>query len=316
LGKNSGGYYDDLITGPSIKSLTAQGFLSQYRIFAPPSGIDLKGIRRSGSDYNRKDLSDRIDRPTITGCAIKHYLRLCNGVPAVAFCTSIEHAEHVAGEFNSVGIAAAHLSANTDDSTRKYRINALAGGSLKVLTSCDIISEGTDIPVIGAAILLRPTQSLGLYMQQVGRALRICDGKSSAIILDHAGNSLRHGLPDEDRPWSLDVDMKAKKKKDDIEEVSIRQCENCYAVYAGYLDRCPECGCEREVKERKLYKVDGELVELSADELDIMKRERRAQQGMAGSLEDLIKIARVRGYKPGWAHFIWNSRKTKKRKAA
>ena len=204
LGIQCNGIYDTLILGPDIKSLIEQGYLSKIRVFAPPMQMDLEGVRTIAGDYAKGDLTLRVDKPTITGDAIKHYQRLCNNTPALAFCVSVEHAKNVAQQFIQAGYKSACIDGKMDDYSRRAAIEALGSGNLHVLTSCEIISEGTDIPIVGAAILLRPTKSLGLYLQQVGRAMRPYPGKEYTIILDHVGNVDRHGLPDEYREWSLE----------------------------------------------------------------------------------------------------------------
>ncbi len=173
-------------------------------VYAPPEGLDLSRLHSRGGDYAADELAEAMSDKALVGNAIEHYGRLCRGVPAVAFCAGIGHSRAVAERFNAAGFRAAHVDGDTEKEERRRLIAALGTGDLDVLTNAGLISEGVDVPAIGAAILLRPTQSLGLYLQQVGRALRPAPGKREAIILDHAGNSLAHGLPDEARAWSLD----------------------------------------------------------------------------------------------------------------
>lgn len=309
LGKQSGGYYDYLICGPSTKELIRQGYLSRPVVYAPPIGADLTGIKTVAGDFDMKETSQRIDKPTITGCAIEHYSRICGNAPAIAFCASIKHAEHIANQFNAAGIAAADLHGGLDDNTRKHRIASLGNGQLRVLTSCDLISEGTDIPIVTTAILLRPTQSPGLYLQQCGRALRPFPGKAAAIILDHVGNWERHGLPDESRQWSLDSERKLSRNKK--QGLQIRMCEQCYAVIPATVLICPQCGAKKDVKERKLNQVPGELCEVTEDRAAAARINLKREQGMARSLQDLLRIAAARRYNPGWAFNVYNARKAK-----
>jgi len=147
----------------------------------------------------------------IVGDAVDHYRRLCNGVPAIAFCVSLAHADMVTAQFNAAGIKSARIDGGMRDDERADITAALARGDIKVMTSVDLVSEGFDVPVCGAAILLRPTQSMGLYVQQVGRPLRPAPGKTCAFILDHAGNCMRHGLAEEPREWSLDGNASKRK---------------------------------------------------------------------------------------------------------
>lgn len=173
LSIDNGGFYDTLVHGPNIKELISQGYLSQPIVYAPPNQLDLRGIHKKYGDYDKHEIADLMDKPTITGDCVAHYLKLCcknrdprTGVSSIVFAASIKHATHIAEVFNKAGVRAESLDGTMSDRDRKYKISALGDGRIQVLTSCEIVSEGTDIPVVTAAILLRPTQSLGLYLQQ------------------------------------------------------------------------------------------------------------------------------------------------------
>lgn len=297
LGVESGGLFDDLIIGPSAAELIDQGFLVKPVVYAPPTDIDLTGIRRRGGDYNATELASRVDRPTVTGSAVEHYSRLSPGEPAIAFCASIQHAMSVRESFRVAGFTSEVIHGKLDDFTRRSMIEGLAKGTIQVLVSVDLISEGTDIPVVSVGILLRPTQSMGLHLQQCGRILRTAPNKPRALILDHVGNCLRHGLPESNREWTLEGDVK--KKQSDEETISVRQCKKCFSVWErGAV--CPYCGHAVEMKPRKIDEREGTLEQLTAEHIDRMKRERRQEVGRARSRDELEKIARQRGYKRGW----------------
>lgn len=195
-------HFNEMIEGPTVKELIAQGYLSDYKMFAP-SRVDTKGLRVRMGDYVTSDMEELVDKPTITGDAVHHYKKLCPGARALAFCISVKHSKHVCSEFNKAGIRAEHVDGTTNKQQRKESMDRFKSGETRVLTSVELFGEGVDVPAMEAAILLRPTKSLCLYLQQVGRALRPYEGKT-AIILDHVGNHERHGLPDDDREWSLD----------------------------------------------------------------------------------------------------------------
>ena len=314
LGISSGGMFEDMVIGPSISELINEGFLVKPRVLAPGDRLDLSGIKIQMGDYKKSDLSDLVDKPKITGSAVEHYMRVCSGVPAVAFCVSISHAEHVAQEFRNAGFRSYSVDGSMDDDQRNRILNGLADGTVQIVTSCDLISEGTDIPAIGCAILLRPTQSKGLYMQQVGRALRTMKGKEFAYILDHVGNVFTHGMPDADHEWTLDGEKKRKSKKNQQEEnVRVQQCLSCFAVHEPALV-CPQCGHVYEIKANIPKQVEGTLVEITSEM--VQKKEKRIEQGKAQTLEDLRKIAQERGYKRGWAEGVYNARQKKIEKLA
>jgi DNA repair protein RadD len=311
LGQHAGGFFDALVQGPDIRWLIDSGYLAQPIVYAPPTAIDMSAVHVRGGDFAAGELEKAIDKPMITGCAVDHYRRICPGVPAIAFCASVKHADHVASEFSGAGIPSQAISGDLADNVRKHRILALASGEIRVLTSCDIISEGTDVPVVTAAILLRPTCSPGLYLQQVGRCLRPHSGKTNAIVLDHVGNCMRHGLPDDVRSWSLDGSKrKGKAGAGQDAAAKIRQCAACYAVFPAGLTHCPQCGAVVKVNGRELKHVDGELRLISREEI-AAKREARREVGMAATLPELLQIAKDRGYKPGWAYIRWNLKQRK-----
>lgn len=312
LGVEAGGLFDEIIIGPQIGDLIKEGYLVKPVIYAPKDRLDLTSVRVKMGDYVSKDLANVVDKPSITGNAVEHYTRICPGTPCVVFCVNVMHAQHVAEEFRAAGYRAFHADGTMEDEERKRILNGLGNGYAQVVTSCDLISEGTDIPAIGCAILLRPTKSTGLYLQQVGRALRPCEGKERAIILDHVGNVLTHGMPDEPREWTLDGDMKRKKKKKvDADAPKVLQCPSCYAMHEPALS-CPLCGHVRPVKQRDLKKVDGELREITETEQYIFRKQKNMEVGRAQTLEELTAIGNARGYKPGWAIAMYKAKQAKR----
>lgn len=312
LGKNFGGLFDDMIIGPSISELISRGFLVAPTVYADTTKIDLTGVKLTKKgDYNTDQLAGKVDKPHITGNAVSHYTRLCPGTPAVVFCVSVAHAEHVANEFRAAGYRAYSVDGETEDAQRKKILAGLGNGTVDVVCSCDLISEGTDIPAIGCAILLRPTESLGLFLQQVGRALRTCAGKDRAIILDHVGNVLKHGMPQADREWTLEGKTKNSRGGDFGTGVKVKQCPKCYACHEP-APNCPHCGHFYVVDVNELEEREGELEELTATDIAAIKiatqKAKKKEVAQARTLEDLEMIAAARGYKSGWALHLFKSR--------
>lgn len=307
LGVGAGGFADDLVMGPSPSALIADGHLSRYRVFAPPNAIDLSGVRTRAGDYAKDQLAAAVDRPSITGDAVSHYKRLAAGKRAVAFCVSVAHAEHTAVEFRQAGVPSEFLDGTLDALERDKIIKRFEAGETLLLSSCDIVSEGFDLPAIEVAILLRPTQSLALYLQQVGRALRTFPGKTEAIILDHVGAVVTHGLPDDDREWSLEgVTRKSRADNDNEPPVVAVTCVKCFTVHRP-APACPSCGYEYPVKTREIAQEAGELVEIDADQMAAMRRQRLMAQGRAQTLQELV----AQGISVGRAHKIIEARKAK-----
>lgn len=292
--------FDQLVTGPSVADLVFWGFLSPARIYAPPVVADLSGVRRRAGDYANDQAAAAMDRPTVTGDAIAHYQRLAEGQQAIAFCCNVAHAVSVCDAFKTADIGAALLLGNTSD--RDQVVAQYAAGAVSVLVTVDVVSEGFDVPAASCAILLRPTQSLGLYLQQVGRVLRPAPGKDAALILDHVGNVTRHGFPDDPREWSLAEGI-VRGGRGTVAP-SVRTCPECFAAFKP-APQCPVCGAQcAPIKSRKIQQLAGELRELRRDDT----RHQRHQQGKARTLPELIALGQARGMKNpvGWAkHVYW-----------
>lgn len=298
-GEGLGQIFTDMVIGPATAALIKMGRLCPYKLYLPAHGgmADLSGLHSRGGDYVRSEAAGKLDKPTITGSAVAQYRKHCNGAPAIAFCASIEHAEHVAETFRSEGFRAASIDGRMDKSLRRERVRDFGNGQLNVLTSCDLVSEGFDVPGIVGAILLRPTQSLALYLQQVGRALRVAPGKERAIILDHVGNSmmplpgggytLNHGFPDDEREWSLEGRERKSKKEIDPDDVATKQCPQCKTWNRGLAKQCrePECGHIFAVKARVVREVEGELAEVDPD---LIRQQQRIAQGQAKTIDAMV----------------------------
>lgn len=302
--------FDNLILGPTVTELIERGSLSDYKIYAPTT-ISTEGIHTQMGDFVRSELVQLMDKPKITGDAVAQYRKYADGKRAIAFCVSVEHAHHVASEFTAAGYSAQALDGEMDRLHRKNIVNLFRDGAIQIITSCDLISEGFSVSAVEAGIFLRPTQSLTLYLQQVGRCLRSFPGKTHAILLDHVGHAGRFGLPCQHREWSLDGrEKKAGKKKEQSDSTKI--CPSCFLVIRRVLQVCP-CGHIFETTPRAVEEVDGELVEIDASTL---RRQRNFEQGSAKDLEALIRIGKARGMRnpSGWAHIILKARQEKEAK--
>lgn len=301
-GKGLASSFDILVEGSNIKELIEEGFLVEPLVYSIPSA-DISGLRKRGNDFRREDAAAVMDKPKIVGDVVSHYRKLADGLPAVAFCVTVEHAENVAREFRAQGYRAMSADGTMSDADRKRVLGGLATGEVQVLCTCDLISEGTDIPAIAAVILLRPTMSEGLYLQQVGRALRPMSGKKNAIIIDHVGNCRKHGLPDEIREWVLTEDkISTRREQSEASEIKIRVCKSCYAVYEP-APTCPMCGEASEVYRKPPEAVAGDLELVKS-----AKKQARMEVGRARTLNELQQIARARNYKAGW---VWRMAKLK-----
>ena len=299
-GKGLGQMFEDMVMGPTVAELTAQGFLSHAIVYAP-SAPDLNGVGTRMGDYVQKQLEEAMVKSVITGSAVKHYGKHAPGKKAIAFCVSVKHAMNVARDFREAGYTASHIDGGMNEEQRDGVLKAFEEGRVQVLTSCDLVSEGFDLPAVEVAILLRPTKSLGLYLQQCGRAIRPHPDKEKTIILDHAGNTARHGFIDDDREWTLaDGCVQGRGKGDKAE--TVRTCTACFAMHKP-SPTCPVCGYVYPVKPRVVKHVEGDLVVTSRDgEQDMTTAEGILQH----KFKVLTSVGRKRGYKNPtlWAYNV------------
>lgn len=254
--------FEEMVVGPPVRQLMDEGWLCDYVLYQPDLGVDLSKLHTRFGDYITKELNELLNTPKIIGDCVQHYKSYCpNNEPAVAFCVNLEHAENVAMRFRQEGIPAMSIDGKLSESEREARLNALASGEIAVLTSCNLINEGFDLPRVTVAILMRPTQSLAMYLQQVGRVLRPDANKEHAIIIDHVGNSIRHFLPDDEREWSLLGTREERGDKMEAEERAkrLRRCPECYAQFRP-ADQCPRCGYVFKDEPLHIKEVAGELV--------------------------------------------------------
>lgn len=309
-GKGLDDLFGDIQCGPPMRWLIDNGYLSDYRIFAPGQQVDMSGVHTRGGEYVRDELEDLMDKPTITGDAVQHYKRYAAGKSAIVFCVSRKHAAHVADSFRENGITAEAVDGTTPDGERGAALKRFSAGHTKVLCGVELFVEGLDVPGVEAVIMLRPTQSLIVHLQAIGRALRPHPGKETALILDHVGNSMRHGLPDDEREWSLRGKQEREKKSKSEEEVTVKQCPICFAIHRP-APQCPYCGHSYGPGGREIQQQDGELVELDQE---AMRRERKREQGKARAIEALAELGVRRGMKKpaAWAAFCYAAREGRK----
>ena len=317
LGVEAGGFFEALVLGPSAAWLVEQGWLARPRVFSWPGARNGKGqgpeLRRRMGDFDLEQAAQTFGDRAAIGDAVSHYRRRLHPATAICFCCTIQHAEQLAGAFRSAGIRSAAVSGGTPAEERRRLIAGLGTGEVEVLTSCMIISEGTDIPSVGGAILMRPTASLSLYLQMVGRALRPAPGKHEAVILDHVGNAHRHGLPTDEPEWNL-----AGRRKREGVSIPIKDCPLCFCSCPSAAQQCPDCGHlflseERDEQRRGLQQLEGELVEIVAGAHRPKPRQqqrprRRSPSAGCRTFEQLQQREQERGYKPGWAKHVWAAR--------
>lgn len=273
LGRHADGVFDYMVEGPTVGWLIANGFLSDYRLIAKPSNINVADLQATATgDFSAKKLRLRSHESCIVGDVVEEYKRYASEKQGITFTVDVETSNEIAEAFVAAGIPAASVSAKTNDSERSRIIRAFRNGELKQLTNCDLFGEGFDVPNVEVVSLARPTMSLSLHLQQVGRALRPAPGKQHAIIIDHVGNWERHLLPDTPRAWTLNA-RERRKAKDDPDVLALTSCDKCFQVFERkLLPTCPHCGNRREPTDRsRPEQVDGDLTELDLNVLAALR---------------------------------------------
>lgn len=300
-------FFDALLCGPSTADLIAQGYLAPYRLYAPAQ-FDASALHKVAGDYNRAEVSEQLGRSTVVGDAVGTYQRHAESGRALVFAWSIASSQAIADSFCAAGIPAAHVDGETPAIERADAMRRFRSGELRVLCNCELFGEGLDVPACDAVFLLRPTASLGLYLQQCGRGLRPAAGKDAVRIFDHVGNWSRHGLPDDPRAWTLDGIEKAPGER----LQPLKRCAQCFAVASAARKFCPYCSATYAVKERKVVQVAGELAET---ELSRLRAEVADRAKLCRSLRDWQNLGKIMGYAPGWAWHRWTARRQGSQKA-
>lgn len=292
LGRHADGVFDCMVEGPSMRWLIDHEYLTDYRIFAPPSDFDVDALHTVGDgDFSKPQMKAAARKSHIIGDVVAHYQRIAPGKLGVVFATDVETATDMAERFNAAGIPAKNLSAKSPAGERAATLRRFKAGQIKVLVNVDLFGEGFDLPAIEVVMMARPTMSYALYIQQFGRALRLLAGKEWGIIIDHVGNVGRHGLPDRQRVWSLDRRDRASCKKIDPDMIPTKSCHACTAVYEATHHLCPYCGHYNEPAGRsRPEQVDGDLTELDPAVLAAMRGEvERVDQPVADVREWMNK---------------------------
>lgn len=285
--------YEANVVAATPAELTEAGYLVRSKTYAYASP-DLKGVRVTAGDFNQKGLELACDRSEILGSIVSEYRTHAHGRPAIVFPVSVRHSEHVVAEFRAAGYEAAHLDCDTPAAERAELLERFRSGSLTVLSSVGVLTEGFDAPRAEVAILARPTMSLALYLQMVGRVLRPFEGKAGALVHDHAGNAIRFGLPTDARDYTLAA---AKVKRGDAAAFA---CPMCQAVIPSRSIECPECGGLLKLEQAQ-QRTDPRVRSHGVERLDVEAlRAERARLGLRElDTADLARVASCSRYRQG-----------------
>jgi superfamily II DNA or RNA helicase len=301
-GRALGLLYDVLIEPATTAELVREKFLVPARYFSL-SEPDLSRVQIVAGDYHAGELESAVNRPELVGDVVAHWLKHAGTRRTVVFATSIAHSAALCAEFLRAGVAAEHVDANTPQVLREETFERFRSGQTQVLTNCFLASYGFDLPALSCVVLARPTRSLMLYLQMVGRGLRIAEGKTDCLVLDHSGSVHRHGFAHDERLWTLHGEralIERKKSPAEARETKQLTCPDCACVFAGGR-LCPTCGYYFAPKGKEVRTLEGELIEIGAD----LEPEQCDQLAFFAQLRG---VAREKNYKPGWAAYKFKER--------
>ena len=293
---------DDLILGKSVKWLQEHGRIALFKYYAPQL-IDVSRLKKRAGEFTKQSVDDTM-KTVIYGDVIKHYEKLAKGKQAIVYTHSVEASENVSKAFNDAGYVSIAVSGKTPKEERETAMRAFRSGDLKIMVNCELFTEGIDLPNVDVCIMLRPTQSLSLYLQFAMRALNPREGKT-AIIIDHVGNVERFGLPNQDREWSLQGIVK-KKQTAKIGEPTVRVCEMCFATFWSSERICPECGYENEPTKQEIELIrEAELKEIKEEQQRKIREKVQTYvtPDMCQSMDELKEYQLLHGYKNGWCWY-------------
>ncbi len=335
-GKGLGDIFDKIVEGATIRKLVEWGFLTEPVMYGVKAGTGLdKKYKTQAGDYSKEQQEEilQAQHGIIYGRMIQEYTEKLGGLPAIAFTPTIASAENVALQFREAGYSAIAVHSKMTTAQRNDAINGLGTGKYNVVSSCDVISEGVDVPIVAGVLLLRKTKSLAYYLQACGRGLRPFPGKKSTIILDHANNFAEHGHVMDQHIWSLE----GRKKKDHI---AITECPKCYFVMPGRPSRCRSCGYTFVTftgktstltdREKAIVPIDLRLLPSALDADLLRKNLEHACRQVSGKAKNklvwreayriwreteddrqdthtaLLAMSKALGYKPGWCKIVWD----------
>ena len=306
---------DDLILGNSIKQLIKDGFLAPVDYYAPVQ-LDASQLKtKINGEFDEKSIEEAF-KPKVYGNAVNTFKKLGGSKQAIAYTYNVASAERLASELNANGVVARAVSGKTPKDERDSIINDYRNGKIQVVTNAELFTEGLDLPNVDVVIMLRPTQSLSLYLQFAMRCMNPRKGKT-AIIIDHVGNVNRFGLPTQPHNWTLEGSKKGSKKGSSEAVKPVTVCPKCFSTFYRKGDTCPFCGAE--LTEEKVLDVveDAKLEKIKEERL--RKAHMIINGGLAAKVADktpnqlknmaeIKAFAEFKNYKKGWIYYYGKKR--------
>lgn len=246
-GRSLGDVFGSIVVAAQVADLVARPGetpnddrpLWNPEVYSFPS-LDLDGVKITRGDFDPKAVAEAIENSSIYGDVVGEWERLAGNTQTVAFAANVQHSKHIVEAFKAAGVAAEHIDGNTPSDVRDGVLARLASGETRVVSNCLILTEGWDLPSLGCVIIARPTASLNIHIQTVGRVMRHAEGKVGALVLDHAGNHLRHGAVTRRLEYDLDREVAGAPG----ESLGLRRCDGCAFLFSPAAKACPACGLE------------------------------------------------------------------------
>lgn len=293
-GKPLGDLFGELVVAAYPDELVGDGTLVEPVVFAPDVP-DMQGVRVRMGEYSASGMAAVMDRPKLVGNIVEQWLKHAAGRKTVCFAVNVKHSQHVVEQFVAAGVRAEHIDGSTPTLERDAILARLASGATTVVSNCMVLTEGWDLPTLECAIIARPTASLNLHLQTIGRIMRAVpdDPGKRALVLDHAGNHHRHGMVTDRIEYSLDD--RPKKKSDADGKAPFKRCKSCFALVDLAAETCPECGAAFGGQREAPRTEAGELKPLEAPHRDAPFPDR------ARFWNDVERNRLAYGYREGWA---------------
>jgi superfamily II DNA or RNA helicase len=289
-------YYHNMVSAPTPKVLIEKGFLVPPRTYGYNNTIDLKQVRTRAGEFAIEDLDVVCNTPGVIQRIVDEYQRLAGDRTCICFAVNVEHARNIAMAFNAYGVPADHIEAATHPMARSEKYQALDRGEIKVLSSVGVLTEGFDVRSVRSIILARPTKSMALHYQMIGRGLRTCPevSKEDCIVLDFANNTERHGMVQMLDKVDMDTPLETEGG------AMTKSCPACFTVVPLDVMTCPECGysfplCDGEGEKRERLE---DLVELLPPD------EKKKRQAFI----KYSQYAYENGMSPNWASHMFKGK--------
>ena len=278
LHKDCGGLFDELVQAEQLKDngtlwLIANGYLADYEAYCPPD-VDMSmlsayaDVKKLSAEFTPKELEKWADAKislAVIGDIIKQYQKLASDKTSIVFCPTIKVADQLSQAFKKYGLVSTYIASTLSFVENMRRVDAFRRGEVQILCNVEMATEGFDLPSAECLIILRPTASFVLHKQMIGRVMRPKTDNKKAIIIDHVGNIIKHGLPDDKVEWTLHGTPNNKTE-------ATAPCSLCDFVHNVYLKKCPNCGADNWM--RSIDAEDARAVAVKMVDVALVRRVR------------------------------------------